>query len=227
VLGGETCKESKVSNTQDDSRFWDRIARKYATDKIADEAGYERTLVRCLDYLKPTNNALEFGCGTGTTALRLAPSVGSLIASDISGEMIAIAREKQAADGTVNAGRAPAFVKAALETLTYPGESFDVVMGFSAVHLVPDLGVGLAQVHRLLKPGGLFISKTPCLGDMNPLILAALPVMRFFGKAPNVLVFTSRQLQAAIAAAGFDVVDVEHHASKGKDTRPFIVAKRL
>lgn len=215
-----------MSKTQDDSRFWDRIARKYAADKIADEAGYERTLARCLDYLKPSDKALEFGCGTGTTALRLAPSAGSLIASDISGEMIAIAREKQAADGKVNAAGALTFVQSALETLPYPDESFDVVMGFSAVHLVPDLGDGLAQVHRLLKPGGLFISKTPCLGDMNPLIVAALPVMRFLGKAPNVLVFTSSELQAAIAAAGFELVDVEHHASKGKDTRPFIVARR-
>jgi ubiquinone/menaquinone biosynthesis C-methylase UbiE len=216
-----------VSNTQDDSRFWDRIARKYAAGKIADEAGYERTLVRCRDYLKPTDKALEFGCGTGTTALRLAPSVGSLIASDISGEMIAIAREKHAADVALRGANALTFVHSALETLTFPRESFDVIMGFSAVHLVPDLGDGLARIHSLLKPGGLFISKTPCLGDMNPLILAALPLMRFFGKAPNVLVFTSEELQAAIAAAGFELVDVERHASKGKDTRPFIVARRL
>ncbi len=216
-----------MSNSQDGSRFWDRIARKYAADKIADEAGYERTLARCLDHLKPTDNALEFACGTGSTALRLAPSVGSFTASDISGEMIAIAREKQATAGAVNGAGTLTFVQSALETLTSPGESFDVIMGFSAVHLVPDLGDGLAQVHRLLKPGGLFISKTPCLGDMNPLILAALPVMRFFGKAPHVLIFTSGELQAAIAAAGFDIVEVEHHASKGKDTRPFIVARRL
>jgi hypothetical protein len=100
-------------------------------------------------------------------------------------------------------------------------------MGFSALHLVPDLREGLAQVHSLLKPGGLFISKTPCLGEMNPLILAALPVIRLLGKAPNVLVFTSGELQAAIAAVGFDLVAVERHASKGKDTRPFIVARRL
>lgn len=216
-----------MSNTQDGGRFWDRIARKYAADKIADEAGYERTLARCLAYLKPTDNALEFACGTGTTALRLAPSAGSLTASDISGEMIAIAREKQAAAGPVNGAGRLAFVQSALETLTFPAESFDVVMGFSAVHLVPDLRGGLVQVHRLLKPGGLFISKTPCLGDMNPLILAALPVMRFFGKAPNVLIFTSGDLQAAIAAAGFNIVEVAHHASRGKDTRPFIVARRL
>jgi hypothetical protein len=61
----------------------------------------------------------------------------------------------------------------------------------------------------------------------NPLILAALPVMRLLGNAPNVLVFTSGKLKATIAAAGFDLVEVAHHASKGKDTRPFTVARRL
>jgi ubiquinone/menaquinone biosynthesis C-methylase UbiE len=222
-----TRKEIHVTTTADDGRFWDRIARKYATDKIADEAGYERTLARCLDYLKPTDRALEFGCGTGTTALRLAPSVGSLTASDLSGEMIAIAREKQVAADKGHAGGGLTFVQSALEALPYPDESFDVVMGFNAAHLVPDLADGLARVHRLLKPGGLFISKTPCLRALNPLILAALPLMRHFGKAPNVLIFTSGELQAAIAAAGFDLVEVAHHGSRSKDARPFIVARRL
>jgi hypothetical protein len=59
------------------------------------------------------------------------------------------------------------------------------------------------------------------------LILAALPLMRHFGKAPNVLIFTSGELQAAIAAAGFDLVEVAHHGSRSKDARPFIVARRL
>ncbi|OYW80079.1 MAG: SAM-dependent methyltransferase [Asticcacaulis sp. 32-58-5] len=216
-----------MSVIQDDSRFWDRAARKYAADKIADEAGYERTLARCQDYLKTTDVTLEFGCGTGTTALRLAPFVGALVASDISGEMIAIAKEKHAQDDTAKTISTLTFVKSSLGALTLPRESFDVVMGFNAVHMLPTLKDGLAQVHSFLKPGGLFISKTPCLGDMNPLIPAALPIMRFFGKAPHVLIFTSRQLQAAISAAGFEIIEVAHHASKGKDTRPFIVARRL
>lgn len=216
-----------MANRQDDSRFWDRIARKYAADKIADEAGYERTILRCQEYLTVTDKALEFGCGTGTTALRLAPFLSSLIASDISGEMIAIAQEKQARDAQATTTGTLTFVKSSFECLSYPDESFDVVMGFSAVHMLHNLEGGPAKVHRFLKPGGLFISKTPCLGDMNPLILVALPIMKLFGKAPNVLTFTSRQLQSAITASGFEIIEVAHHASKGKDTRPFIVARRL
>ena len=91
-----------MSRTANDARFWDRAARKYSTDPITDMAGYERTLERTRHYLKGNETAFEFGCGTGTTALRLAPFVGRIVASDISGEMIAIAREKAKAEGCGN-----------------------------------------------------------------------------------------------------------------------------
>jgi ubiquinone/menaquinone biosynthesis C-methylase UbiE len=217
-----------MTTAYNDARFWNRIARKYATDKIGDEAGYERTLERTRAYLKTSDMALEVGCGTGTTALRLAAFTGTLIASDISVEMIAIAQEKQERaqqDGAAAANLE--FVRAAIEQLDYAEDSFDVVMGFNALHLVRDLKDCLWRIRRLVKPGGLFISKTPCLGDMNPLVRAIIPVMQALGQAPAVSTFTAGQLQAAIKAAGFDIVVIERHAAKGKDTRPFIVARRL
>ena len=86
-----------------DARFWDRIARKYAADPIKDMDGYARTLDRTRHYLRGTDVVLELGCGTGTTALWLAPHVSRMVATDLSGEMIAIAREKAAAEACRNA----------------------------------------------------------------------------------------------------------------------------
>src|SRR5262245_51026994 len=91
-----------MSAIANDARFWDRIARKYAADKIADVAGYERTLEHTRRHLKASDKVLEFGCGTGTTALKLAPFVARIVATDISSEMIAIAREKASAEGVRN-----------------------------------------------------------------------------------------------------------------------------
>ena len=85
-----------LGNTED-ARFWDRAARKYATDPIKDMRGYEHTLDRISDLVNSSDTLLEIGCGTGTTALRLAPSVSRVIATDVSSEMIAIAREKATA----------------------------------------------------------------------------------------------------------------------------------
>ena len=77
--------------------FWDRIAPKYAGGRIADYAGYEATLVRVQGLLSREHDVLEVGCGTGSTALRLAQHTRSLLATDVSAHMIGIAAGAQAA----------------------------------------------------------------------------------------------------------------------------------
>jgi ubiquinone/menaquinone biosynthesis C-methylase UbiE len=205
-----------------DAQFWDRGARKYAADPIADIAGYERTLERTRHYLKGDEAAFEFGCGTGTTALRLAPSVGRIVATDLSGEMIAIAREKAKAEGCSNA----TFEVARPEAAPWANESFDVAFGFNVLHLVAEREAALRGVHRLLRPGGVFISKTPCLKEMNPLIRIAVPLMQLIGKAPHVAFLSAEDLEHEIAAAGFEIIEIARHASRGKDVRPFVVARK-
>lgn len=209
-------------STASDARFWDRSSGRYAKAKISDQAGYERTLDRVRALLKPDDSVLELGCGTGTTALQLAGGVESYLATDISAGMIAIAEEKLVASPTA----ALAFRKATAEALASEAARFDAVLGFNYLHLVRDLAGTLRSIHALLAPGGLFISKTPCLGDMNPLIRLALPVMRAVGMAPYAGVFRARELSELVAAAGFEILGTERHASRGKDGRPFIVARK-
>lgn len=209
-------------STASDARFWDRSSGRYAKAKISDQAGYERTLDRVRALLKPDDSVLELGCGTGTTALQLAGGVESYLATDISAGMIAIAEEKLVASPTA----ALAFRKATAEALASEAARFDAVLGFNYLHLVRDLAGTLRSIHALLAPGGLFISKTPCLGDMNPLIRLALPVMRAVGMAPYAGVFRTRELSELVAAAGFEILGTERHASRGKDGRPFIVARK-
>lgn len=209
-------------STPSDARFWDRYSKRYARSRISDEAGYERTLERTGALLKPSDSVLELGCGTGTTALRLAGEVRSYLAADISTGMIAIAEEKLAAGPVASL----AFRAATAETLAAEPARFDAVLGFSYLHLVRDLAGTLRSLHALLAPGGVLISKTPCLGDMNPLIRLALPLMQMIGKAPYASVFTAQELDSLIMAAGFEILSTERHASRGKDSRPFIVARR-
>lgn len=206
-----------------DAYFWDRAARKYAKAKISDPGGYERTIERTRALLKPDNRVLELACGTGTTALRLAGTVQSYLGTDISAEMIAIANEKHAASNIPGL----TFCRATADTLSAQGAQFDAVLAFNYLHLVRDLPDTLRRIHDMLPSGGLFISKTPCVGDMNLMIRRVLlPVMRAVGKAPFVSIFNAVDLIQQVSDAGFDVLANEGHAAKGKEIRPYIVARR-
>jgi ubiquinone/menaquinone biosynthesis C-methylase UbiE len=207
---------------KNDARFWDRIARKYATDPIVDMDGYERSIERTSHHLKRSDTVFEFGCGTGTTALMLAPSVARIVATDISSEMITIAREKAGAQSCANAE----FEVATPDAAPWPDGTFDAALGFNVLHLVAGREATLRAVHRLLKPGGLFFSKTPCLKEMNPMLRVAVPVMQLFGKAPYVTFLSAEDLERDLVAAGFEIVERGRHATNGRDVRPFFVARK-
>lgn len=216
------------------AKFWNRIARKYAQDPIADMAGYEATLERVRALLQPEHTVLEVGCGTGTTALRLAPQVRGYLATDLSREMVAIARERLARQPTPGLlfGLADAMAATAQPIRPDPagattGPQFDRVLAFNLLHLLPDLDDSLARLLRPLKPGGLFVSKTACVGEMNPLIpRLAIPLARLLGKAPPVLVFKAPVLVAALERQGLRIEAVERHGTKGKDIRVFVLASK-
>jgi SAM-dependent methyltransferase len=205
------------------ARFWDRIARKYAADPIADMPGYEATLRRVQGLLTAEMNVLEIGCGTGSTALRLAPFTRRLLATDVSAGMIAIAREKLAAEPIPQL----AFALADADAPAIGPGDYDAVLAFNLLHLVSYLDQALAQAVQALKPGGRLISKTACVAEMNPLIRwLAIPVMQAIGKAPHVLLFDADTLQAAMVRQGLVIEAVERHGTKGKDIRVFIVARK-
>ncbi|WP_372424714.1 class I SAM-dependent methyltransferase [Salinarimonas chemoclinalis] len=211
------------TTTHADARFWDRVARRYAKARIRDEAGFARTLAATAARLAPEARVLELGCGTGTAALRLAPAVADYLATDVSGEMIAIAREKARAAGCAG----PTLAQASVEEIAAPPGGFDAVLAFNVLHLLPDRAAALARVRALLAPGGLLISKTPCLSEMNPVLRLVVPAMRLVGMAPSTVGFVAAErLEAEMRAAGFEIVERARHGSKPRDPRIYLVARR-
>lgn len=206
------------------AKFWNRMAKRYAASKIGDPAGYEKSIERTRGFLTPHSKVLEIGCGTGSTALRHADHLGELVATDISPAMIEIAKEKQKQVGATTVQ----FIVAASDAPVVDPESRDMVMAHSILHLVSSLPETLAGVHRALKPGGIFISKTTCISNMNPLIgNLMIPALKLVGLAPPVNKFTREELVTAIGAAGFDIEAVENHQSKANAPVPFIIARKL
>ena len=201
-----------------DAAFWDRMAERYSRQPIANMTAYEETLDRVRRHLRPDHRAIELGCGTGSTALLLAPSVARYTGTDYSSEMIRIAEAKRAAspvpglDFAVSDAGAKGFER----------EAYDAVLAFNLYHLVRDIPAALRDAGALLKPGGLLITKTACIArkwHLRPFIRA----MQLVGKAPYVAYLTEDGYDAMIRDAGFEILEA---AILPKPSR-FVIARKL
>jgi len=159
------------------AKFWDRKAERYSARPISDEDAYEEKLRITSEYLGPEMRVLEFGCGTGSTALIHAPSVRQIHAIDVSKNMIKIARTKASAMDIRNV----TFACTAIEDLELRDGSFDAVLGLNILHLLGNWREVLVQVNRFLKPGGVFVSSTFCIGDSMNFLRWILPIGTLVG----------------------------------------------
>lgn len=200
--------------------FWNRVARRYAANPMRNPDAWETTLDRVRAHLAPDARVLELGCGTGSTALRLAPHLARYEATDDASEMIAIAREKlagAAVDGL-------SFQAARPGDGSLPQGPFDAVLAFNLLHLLPDLPAALAEARGLLKPGGLLITKTPCLCGRYRALWPVVAALRLVGKAPPVRFLNPARLEAEIAAAGFEILERGDYPASPPSR--FVVARR-
>ncbi len=198
--------------------FWNKLAPKYFKSKVRNEAAYAATLARVGEFLTSDTAVLEVGCGTGTSALKLAPSAKTYIATDYSDAMLRFGRERMT-DEHANL----TFQQAALGENELPTGPFDVIFASSILHLVHDLPKVLSELHACLKPGGVLLTKTVCLGKLwylRPVIGA----MQLLGKAPYVNYLKPDDLLRTITAAGFEIEETRHF--EGKETVPFFVARK-
>ncbi len=120
-------------------RFAELYDQFYAQKPYQAEADLLRTLLRDHQGREPIRNLLELACGTGTNAVLMAESGFSVVATDISPDMLACARSK---------GSAVEFLQQDMVELDLPGCLFD-----AALCLFDSLGylVTLSRVERVLQ----------------------------------------------------------------------------
>jgi len=96
-----------------------------------------------------TGRLLEIGSGIGVDSIQLARAGFDVTAVDLTDEAIGVAREFAKARG-VNVD----FRVGNAESLDFPDATFDVVYSFGVLHHTPHIDQAIAEVHRVLRPGG-------------------------------------------------------------------------
>jgi demethylmenaquinone methyltransferase/2-methoxy-6-polyprenyl-1,4-benzoquinol methylase/phosphoethanolamine N-methyltransferase len=116
----------------------------------------------------PGEHVLDVGCGTGTLAIAIKPrvGVGEVRGIDASPEMIEVAKEK-----AVKAGSDLDLQVALIEAIPFPDASFDLVTSSLMLHHLPDdlKRKGLAEIKRVLRPGGRFLAMDFAAHSHSPL----------------------------------------------------------
>jgi SAM-dependent methyltransferase len=97
-------------------------------------------------------HALEIGCGAGSLLHRLRESGLDIVGVETSAQRIA---EGRGAYGPLPVEHVSG------PALPFPDEQFDVVLSFDVFEHIPDSDRHLAEVHRVLKPGGWYLLQTP------------------------------------------------------------------
>ena len=146
-----------------------------------------------------TGATLEIGAGTGANLEHYPPAVTSLVLSEPEAPMRAKLEQKLAASG-----RTAEVAGHDAGALPYPDATFDTVVVTLVLCTVPDPTVSVAEIHRVLKPGGrlLFIehvrSETPKIARRQDLLR---PVQNVIGRGCN----PNRYTLATIRSSGLEV----------------------
>ena len=136
----------------DNKRFWDRCAGFYtAIQQRSNKRLYSELINLCKSRITRDMEVLELACGSGQITIPLSSLAGSWEATDFSEAMI-----KQAE-------KIPSPAHFSVEDATclpYENRSFHLVLMGNALHFMPQPRKALAEIHRVLQDGGIFLCPT-------------------------------------------------------------------
>lgn len=207
--------------------FWDKQADNFDKRASYTEQTHLKTVEYTKKYLNCSDIVLDYGCATGTVAIKIADKVKKIHGIDISSRMIDAAKRKSAEHKIENID----FAQSTIFNEKFRKESFDLILALNILLHVEETQKVMQRINELLKPGGLFISATACLGEKQTfsgiLAFILLKIAVFFmkiGGIPGVRFFTISELEDSITDQNFQIVETVSLAQI--TTNRFIVAKK-
>ena len=135
--------------------FWDKISPLYDLfENVYNHKVYAGTGKKVAEFIEPTDVVLECACRTGAITFCIAEKCRRLIATDYATGMLKQAERKCRKFSNVS------FKKADIANIKCKDARFDKVVAGNVIHLLPDPGKALAELERVVKPGGKIIIPT-------------------------------------------------------------------
>jgi len=175
------------------------VAEKYVTSKVHAEGESLQLMVE-MAKPRPTARVLDVGTGAGHTAFAFAPHVASVVASDITEQMLEQVRRGIAQRGLANvttAGPAPA------EDLPFPDASFELVLCRTAAHHFADAQAFMRSAFRVTTPGGALVFCDTIAPDDDPATDAWLDEIERVRDPSHVRDWSTREWRQMAEAAGY------------------------
>ncbi len=202
-------------------KFWDKQSRNYDKQVKQYEQTHIKTVANTKKHLNMSDIVLDYACGTGIITNEIADNVKEIHAIDISSKMIDVAKRKAGERKIENIN----FAQSTIFDERYKKESFNVILAFNILHLLEDTQKVMQRINELLKPGGLFISATACMGEKMSFLGILLSLLSKIGIVPYVKIFKFSELEDLIANGNFQIVETEELGHTPPNY--FIVAKKI
>ena len=194
--------------------FWDRNAGRYDRFMRKDRAAYEKMYELIRPVVK-AKTVLELATGTGLIAKNIVNAAAHIEATDASAEMILEAKRD-------NRSAKLHFSVQDATSLPYADETFDAVLIANALHIMPRPEKALAEIYRVLKPGGQLFAPTFVHGEVPRTRLRMLAM-----RCAGLQIYNSwmvPQYLAFLQAGGFAV---QEHALLGDTLAPLCYARAV
>jgi len=107
-------------------------------------------------------------------------------------------------------------------------ESFDVILAIGILHLVEDVPGAIQRTNELLKPGGLFISSSPCTGENASMLEMVNRFIFFLGKSrvlPPLKFLNASELERSSTDRNFRIAEAESLPFYTEDGPPYIISR--
>jgi len=172
--------ESSVHSTGDDLKQIAEISKRFAGKRV-----------------------IDLGCGGGHVSYAVAPHVGSVVAYDLSVDMVsAVASEASKRGlGNIETAQGPA------EALPFPDASFDAVFCRYTAHHWPDVRRGLREARRVLKPDGIAVFED-IVAPEQPVFDTFLQTFEMMRDPSHVRDYTMSEWVEIASQAGFMLTGV-------------------